>query len=202
MAETSSRWHRVDDRDVPDERRGPQCGSRRAQCCSGPLRAASGCPGEPLPASGWPARRGIDQEGSVAVPVARLSVFIVGAARDQVQRLAERLGAPVLTTFKAKGLIPDAHPARCRRTDRHGPGRAQRRSDGQGPDRGRRATLGDQASREGASGRRRPRGRPCRRRQSSTLSPGICPPMPWSPSTSETTPTRSAAVWSWRDNRC
>src|SRR6516165_4484594 len=31
-------------------------------------------------------------------------------AADKVQDLAERLGAPVLTTFKAKGLIPDTHP--------------------------------------------------------------------------------------------
>lgn len=30
--------------------------------------------------------------------------------RDQVIALAERLGAPVLTTFKSKGLIPDTHP--------------------------------------------------------------------------------------------
>jgi pyruvate oxidase len=44
---------------------------------------------------------------------ARRPVVIVGhgarAARDGVQALAERLGAPVLTTFKAKGLIPDTH---------------------------------------------------------------------------------------------
>ena len=31
-------------------------------------------------------------------------------ARDQVRELAEAIGAPVLTTFKAKGLIPDSHP--------------------------------------------------------------------------------------------
>jgi thiamine pyrophosphate-dependent acetolactate synthase large subunit-like protein/nitrite reductase/ring-hydroxylating ferredoxin subunit len=45
---------------------------------------------------------------------ARRPVIIVGhGARDakaQVQGLAERLHAPVLTTFKAKGLIPDTHP--------------------------------------------------------------------------------------------
>jgi pyruvate oxidase len=45
---------------------------------------------------------------------ARRPVFIVGhgarEARSQVQAFAERLGAPVLTTFKAKGLIPDTHP--------------------------------------------------------------------------------------------
>ncbi|MEM7428230.1 MAG: thiamine pyrophosphate-binding protein [Pseudomonadota bacterium] len=31
-------------------------------------------------------------------------------ARDQIIRFAEQLGAPVVTTFKAKGLIPDSHP--------------------------------------------------------------------------------------------
>jgi pyruvate oxidase len=31
-------------------------------------------------------------------------------AAPQVRALAEHLGAPVLTTFKAKGLIPDTHP--------------------------------------------------------------------------------------------
>jgi thiamine pyrophosphate-dependent acetolactate synthase large subunit-like protein len=45
---------------------------------------------------------------------ARRPVLIVGhgarVARDQIQSMAERLGAPVLTTFKAKGLIPDSHP--------------------------------------------------------------------------------------------
>ncbi len=41
-------------------------------------------------------------------------VIIVGhGAREQMEeitRLAERLGAPVITTFKAKGLIADSHP--------------------------------------------------------------------------------------------
>jgi pyruvate oxidase len=45
---------------------------------------------------------------------ARRPVLIVGdgarGARDRVRALAERLGAPVLTTFKAKGLVPDTHP--------------------------------------------------------------------------------------------
>lgn len=40
-------------------------------------------------------------------------VLIVGdgarGARDEVRRLAELLGAPVVTTFRAKGLIPDTH---------------------------------------------------------------------------------------------
>jgi thiamine pyrophosphate-dependent acetolactate synthase large subunit-like protein/nitrite reductase/ring-hydroxylating ferredoxin subunit len=45
---------------------------------------------------------------------ARRPVLIVGhgarGAEDEVRELAERLHAPVLTTFKAKGLIPDTHP--------------------------------------------------------------------------------------------
>ncbi|WP_329474831.1 thiamine pyrophosphate-binding protein [Kribbella sp. NBC_01484] len=45
---------------------------------------------------------------------ARRPVLIVGhgarGAEDQVRGLAEHLNAPVLTTFKAKGLVPDTHP--------------------------------------------------------------------------------------------
>ena len=48
---------------------------------------------------------------------AKRPVFIVGyGARDampQVIRLAERLHAPVITTFKAKGQIPDDHELAC-----------------------------------------------------------------------------------------
>ena len=45
---------------------------------------------------------------------ARRPVIIVGqgarGAAAEVTRLAERLNAPVLTTFRAKGLVPDTHP--------------------------------------------------------------------------------------------
>jgi thiamine pyrophosphate-dependent acetolactate synthase large subunit-like protein/nitrite reductase/ring-hydroxylating ferredoxin subunit len=48
---------------------------------------------------------------------AQKPVIILGAGarpyRDEVARLAEHLDAPVITTFKAKGLIPDAHPLAC-----------------------------------------------------------------------------------------
>ena len=48
------------------------------------------------------------------VAAARRPVLVVGhgarGARDEVVALAEELGAPVLTTFKAKGLVPDTHP--------------------------------------------------------------------------------------------
>lgn len=45
---------------------------------------------------------------------AKRPVIIVGhgahEARDQIMALAEQTGAPILTTFKAKGLVPDTHP--------------------------------------------------------------------------------------------
>jgi thiamine pyrophosphate-dependent acetolactate synthase large subunit-like protein/nitrite reductase/ring-hydroxylating ferredoxin subunit len=44
-------------------------------------------------------------------------VIIVGAGarpfRDDVVALAEHLDAPIVTTFKAKGLVPDDHPLAC-----------------------------------------------------------------------------------------
>jgi len=49
-----------------------------------------------------------------AITAARRPVFVVGygarQAMDDVVALADRLGAPVLTTFKAKGQISDHHP--------------------------------------------------------------------------------------------
>jgi thiamine pyrophosphate-dependent acetolactate synthase large subunit-like protein/nitrite reductase/ring-hydroxylating ferredoxin subunit len=51
------------------------------------------------------------------VAAARRPVFVVGHGarfdRDEVIGLAEALDAPVLTTFKAKGLIADDHPLGC-----------------------------------------------------------------------------------------
>lgn len=45
---------------------------------------------------------------------AKRPMFVVGhgayGARDQIIALAEKIGAPVVTTFKAKGLVPDSHP--------------------------------------------------------------------------------------------
>ncbi|MBK9125251.1 MAG: Rieske 2Fe-2S domain-containing protein [Chloroflexi bacterium] len=47
----------------------------------------------------------------------KITTIIVGkGARpfcDQIVELAERINAPILTTFKAKGLIPDTHPLAC-----------------------------------------------------------------------------------------
>ncbi len=49
-----------------------------------------------------------------AIAAARRPVVIVGhgarAAANEVIALAQRLSAPVMTTFKAKGLVPDTHP--------------------------------------------------------------------------------------------
>ena len=45
---------------------------------------------------------------------AQRPIFVLGhgawEARDAIIALAETLGAPVLTTFKSKGIIPDSHP--------------------------------------------------------------------------------------------
>ncbi len=58
-----------------------------------------------------------DEDVDAAVEMlssAKRPVIVVGhgaqESRDQIIELAERLGAPVLTTFKGKGLIPDDHP--------------------------------------------------------------------------------------------
>ena len=54
------------------------------------------------------------QEAAKLINSAKRPIIIVGhgaqGARDQIIALAEKLGAPVATTFKAKGLIPDDHP--------------------------------------------------------------------------------------------
>ncbi|XHC13621.1 thiamine pyrophosphate-binding protein [Labrenzia sp. ac12] len=48
------------------------------------------------------------------INAAKRPVIVLGYGakdvRDKVVALAEKLGAPVLTTFKGKGLIPDTHP--------------------------------------------------------------------------------------------
>src|SRR5437588_11051771 len=48
------------------------------------------------------------------ISASRRPVLIAGHGARQatgpLRQLAERLNAPVLTTFKAKGLVPDTHP--------------------------------------------------------------------------------------------
>ena len=57
------------------------------------------------------------EEAVALLAAAERPVIIVGAGarpfRDQVIAFAERIDAPVITTFKAKGLIPDDHPLGC-----------------------------------------------------------------------------------------
>ncbi len=65
-----------------------------------------------------PRRIGADSDAiaaaSALLRLAHRPVFVVGhgarVGRVQLLALADRLGAPVLTTFKAKGLVPDNHP--------------------------------------------------------------------------------------------
>lgn len=53
------------------------------------------------------------ERAALLLSAAQRPVFVVGegarGARDDVIALAERLNAPVLTTFRAKGLVPDTH---------------------------------------------------------------------------------------------
>ena len=60
-----------------------------------------------------PAQEDIDRAVAM-INEARRPIIVLGhggaAAREAVIDLAETLGAPVLTTFKGKGLIPDTHP--------------------------------------------------------------------------------------------
>ena len=48
------------------------------------------------------------------IAAAKRPIFVIGhgawEAREAIIALAEKLGAPVTTTFKGKGLIPDSHP--------------------------------------------------------------------------------------------
>ncbi|MEO1027559.1 MAG: thiamine pyrophosphate-dependent enzyme [Pseudomonadota bacterium] len=75
------------------------------------------------PAAGAMGRRGGTEvrpsEDDVSAALEKINsakrpLIIVGhgahGARDQIIAMAEKLGAPILTTFKAKGLVPDDHP--------------------------------------------------------------------------------------------
>ena len=60
-----------------------------------------------------PAQSDIDASIEM-INAAKRPVIVVGhgayGARNEIIAFAEKIGAPVLTTFKAKGLIPDTHP--------------------------------------------------------------------------------------------
>jgi thiamine pyrophosphate-dependent acetolactate synthase large subunit-like protein/nitrite reductase/ring-hydroxylating ferredoxin subunit len=53
-------------------------------------------------------------EAAALINAARRPIIVMGYgaidSRNAIIKLAETLGAPVLTTFKGKGLIPDTHP--------------------------------------------------------------------------------------------
>ncbi len=63
-----------------------------------------------------PAEESVTRGGTLLAGAAR-PVIVVGhgarAAIDDVVSLAEHLGAPILTTFKAKGIVADDHPLAC-----------------------------------------------------------------------------------------
>ena len=56
-------------------------------------------------------------EAVSAIKDARLVTIIMGhgakTCKDEIITLAERIEAPVITTFKAKGFMPDDHPLAC-----------------------------------------------------------------------------------------
>jgi len=60
-----------------------------------------------------PSKADIDA-ATVMISKAKRPLFVIGhgawEARDAIIAMAEALGAPVVTTFKGKGLIPDNHP--------------------------------------------------------------------------------------------
>jgi pyruvate oxidase len=79
-----------------------------------PSDAPAASPAGRLSAHGGAPTAAAVAEAASLIAAARRPVIVVGhgarGARDEVVALAERLNAPVLTTFKAKGLIPDTHP--------------------------------------------------------------------------------------------
>lgn len=64
-----------------------------------------------------PVVKPVDEDVETAVAMigkAKRPLFVIGhgawEARDAIVAMAQALGAPVVTTFKSKGLIPDSHP--------------------------------------------------------------------------------------------
>ncbi len=76
-------------------------------------QAAGGPEGRLSSTAIHPAQSDIEA-ASKLIAAAKRPVIIVGhgafGVREDVAELAVKLGAPVLTTFKAKGLVPDDHP--------------------------------------------------------------------------------------------
>jgi pyruvate oxidase len=84
---------------------------------------ASGPEGRITPLEISPPAAAIEQAIDL-IGTAKRPVIIVGHGarfhRDQLIALAERINAPVITTFKAKGQIADEHPLACRVLGRSG----------------------------------------------------------------------------------
>jgi len=57
------------------------------------------------------------QEAVQCIQESKITAIVVGKGAkpfcEQIVRLAEIIEAPLLTTFKAKGLVPDTHPLAC-----------------------------------------------------------------------------------------
>jgi pyruvate oxidase len=78
--------------------------------------AASGPVGRVPPVEIAPPKESLDEAVRMLAEAKRPVVIVGHGARfsmPDVLALAERAGAPVLTTFKGKGLIPDDHPLAC-----------------------------------------------------------------------------------------
>jgi pyruvate oxidase len=79
--------------------------------------AAAGGPSGRLPdLAVQPAASALEQAVALLAGSKRPVIVVGHGARtgiDDVVQLAERLNAPILTTFKAKGIVPDDHPLAC-----------------------------------------------------------------------------------------
>ena len=87
------------------------------QALPAPPDARTGGPSGRLPDFGFAPAAGSLERAIALLAGAKRPVVVVGnGARrgiDDVVRLAERLSAPILTTFKAKGIVADDHPLAC-----------------------------------------------------------------------------------------
>jgi pyruvate oxidase len=87
------------------------------QALPAPADARAGGPSGRVPDLGVAPVESVVEQAALLIAGAQRPVVVVGhGARrgmDDVVRLAERLNAPILTTFKAKGIVSDDHPLAC-----------------------------------------------------------------------------------------
>jgi thiamine pyrophosphate-dependent acetolactate synthase large subunit-like protein len=87
------------------------------QALPAPEGARAGRPAGRLPDLAVAPADGAIETAVALLAQAKRPVIVVGhgarAGIDEVVQLAERLHAPILTTFKAKGIVPDSHPLAC-----------------------------------------------------------------------------------------